>query len=163
MNACGSNKHIQACTKGVMYTHTNCTEPDENSTLTEKTSQNGPDLLTAVWCLVGIVTAEGIALAVCVTLIIMARVKWRKIKNTQQLKSRQYKKAPSTEVILPPPPSNHSIVISEPPTFSPPIPMRVMYNNSLSSQLNSSYSIEQLSTQEEDQEELDYDNIVDSD
>ncbi len=114
-------------------------------------------------------------MAVCVAHMIITTVKWRRLKKTQQLKCRQYKKTPSIEGILPagpansqdisyqsiesnlPVPTNHQSISYEPPTFIPPIPMRVMYDNSISSQPNSSYTMEPLPTQEPD--ELDYDDI----
>lgn len=163
-----------------LYTHCcNCTEPDKKSTLpVEEASAAQPDLVTAVWCLAAVTIVESVALPVCITLLIIAIVKWRKLKGTQQLKSRQYKKTPCTEGMLKktpftdgmlkktpstegmlPSPVNNQNISYPPPTFYPPIPMRVMYNNSIHSQPNSSYSMEQLPPPEQEPEEVDYDDI----
>ncbi len=136
-------------------------EPDTNSTsLREATPTATVDLLTVIWCLVAVIGLESVALVAFIAQMITAMVSYKRLRKAHLLKCRQYKKTPSQEGEFPAKTQNISYSLPEP---TPPIPMRVMYNNAINSQLNTSYDLEPPSTQDSSTaDEQDYDDIVDT-
>lgn len=118
------------------------------------------NLLTVIWCLVAVIGLESVALVAFIALMITAMVSYKRLRKAHLLKCRQYKKTPSQEGVVPAKSQNIIYSLPEP---TPLLPMRVMYNNSINSQLNTSYDLEPASTQNSSiADEQDYDDIVDT-